>query len=102
MLANGKQYIIAFIIGSIYGGFVIYFYMSIYSLTLCGELAKEIINTNETQQSVIMGRHENISFDFNFTSQEIINENEEKMYHKSNFVHFCHFFKKSLNENQNV
>ena len=86
MLVNGKQYIIAFIIGSIYGGFVIYFYMSIYALTLCGELAKEIINTNESQQSVIIGTNENISFDFNFTSHEVINENEEKIYHKSNFV----------------
>ena len=87
MLANGKQCIIVFIIGSIYGGFVIYFYMSIYSLTLCGELAKEIISSNETQQSVIIGRRkENISFDFNFTSHEVINENEEKIYHKSNFV----------------
>ena len=70
--------------------------MSIYSLTLCGELAKEIINTNETQQSVIMGRNENISCDLNFTSHEIINETEEKMYHKSNFVNFYYFFLKNF------
>ena len=84
MLANGKQYFIAFIFGTIYGAFIIYCYMNIYYLTVCGELAKEIISFNETQQSVIIGNNENISFDLNFNSNEIINETEEKVYHKSN------------------